>query len=121
MTAGGFHTGAGAGGPAPKQRLTVAGIQIDFAAGETYEEGEAIPPETEGERRKRRGEARQKAIDQFRKAAITATLGQMQPIVMQLAAMCIQLRALGGSGAETNLPGKLREAADFLEDLSYDP
>jgi hypothetical protein len=44
-------------------------------------------------------------------------LGEMDPIVTHLIGMCIQLRALGGNGYAMNVAGKLREAADFLEDL----
>jgi hypothetical protein len=97
----------------------VSGITIDFYPGDTYDD-EPIsggPQETEEERARRRAERRLAAIESFMKSAQAATLKQMEPLVAQLCAMCIQLRALGGSGSETSMGSKLREAADFLEDL----
>jgi hypothetical protein len=66
---------------------------------------------------KERADRRQLAIDQFKKAAQAKVLGEMEPLTTHLIGMCIQLRALGGNGYATNVAGKLREAADFLEDL----
>jgi hypothetical protein len=98
--------------------INVGGIAVQFTPGETYEdEPVAAEQETEQERAKRRAERRIEAVEGFRKTAQASTCAQMEPLVGQLFAMCIQLRALGGTGTQTNLPQKLREAADFLEDL----
>jgi hypothetical protein len=95
------------------------GLTITFEAGDSYED---LPPlggqETAEEAAKRRAQKRQDAVKQFQKAAQASTRGAIEPLVQQLLALCLQLRALGGSGTETGIPNKLREAADFLEDLA---
>lgn len=86
--------------------LDIGGIIIEFDAGESYESDEP----------KARADARQEAIKQFREGAATASRGQIHKSVDILIALCVQLRAVGGVGTP-DLANKLREAADFLEDL----
>lgn len=93
------------------------GIAIDHEPRQTHDAPPHSEQRTAEEAAHERAERRIKAVEQFQKGAQASTLAQMAPLVTQLIAMCVQLRALGGTGYATNLPNKLREAADFLEDL----
>jgi hypothetical protein len=97
--------------------VNALGLSIAHEPGETYESSATGDVRTAEEAAHERAERRQLAIDQFKKAAQAKVLGEMEPLTTYLIGMCIQLRALGGNGYATNVAGKLREAADFLEDL----
>lgn len=86
--------------------LDIGGIIIEFDAGDSYQYNDA----------QSKADARQEAIKQFREGAAKASRGQLHKSVDILIALCVQLRAVGGVG-DTDLANKLREAADFLEDL----
>lgn len=95
--------------------MSINGQVLDYEPGCTYEPRDGV--RTEEEAKKERADGRLYAIEQYKKAAQASTRGQIDQAVGQLLALCLQLRALGGSGSGSGLPEKLREAADFLEDL----
>lgn len=64
-----------------------------------------------------RAAARQAAIAQYQKAQQDAAYAQLMQMVAQVLVLAIQFRAVGGSAAGRDLGPKMREAADFLEDL----
>jgi hypothetical protein len=91
-------------------------FEIDYQPGDTYREPPGGQQRTAEEAARERAEARIHVVAEFRKAAQASTRAQIEPVVTHLLALCIQLRGVGGNGAETNIASKLREAADFLED-----
>jgi hypothetical protein len=86
--------------------MLVANIEIDFEPGETYN-GNAEPADKAG--------ARQTAIAAFKAAAQKTCKGQMYEVTNHLLGLVVQLRAVDGS--DPQLAKRLREMADFLEDL----
>lgn len=98
--------------------MNIGGIDIDYEPGEGYESEELSRSlgEFDEERKQRREDARQEAIRAFSKGAQGATTNQLNQAIAATLGLVIQLRALGGRG-DRDLANKLREAADFLEDL----
>lgn len=95
--------------------MNLGTMTINFNAGDTYQYAE--PEATEPQKERSRGEARQAAIEQFRKAAQSQTLPQIRQTALQLIGLLIQFKAVGGSMSGDALVDQLREAADFMEDI----
>lgn len=89
--------------------LDIGGITIEFEPGSTYGEDPFKEKDKPGER--------QKAVEQMRKAVQATTRGHLDQAIRAVMGLAIQLRAVNGSAADTNLAQMMREAADFLEDL----
>jgi hypothetical protein len=77
---------------------------------------EGLERDTESEASGKAG-ARQAAIETWKLSARKSTLGQLNQAVHAVQALVVQLRAINGSAADTDLGKRMRLAADFLEDL----
>lgn len=86
--------------------MRLSGIEIDYTPGDTYS-GNAEPGD--------RADARQHLIDEFRRKAQQVCSGQMNEVMDHLLGLIVQFRAIEGS--DQRLGRRLREMADFLEDL----
>lgn len=85
----------------------IGGMEIDFIPGQTYRDEGADPGS--------RAEARQAMISEFRRAAQKTCMGQMNQVMDHLLGLIVQFRAVEGSAPI--LGKRMREMADFLEDL----
>jgi hypothetical protein len=91
--------------------INIGGVEIDYEPGATYEED----PLRNKYRNKEDG--RLDAIEKMKASVQKTTMGQLDQAVRMVLALAIQLRAVDGSAAGTDIPKVLREAIDFLEDV----
>jgi hypothetical protein len=97
--------------------MNFGAFSISHIPGSTYNSHDTRENSYDDEPRPSKAELRQHAIAEFRKAAQATTRGQIHGAVEAVMALTIQLRAMGGTAVDTDLGSKMREAADFLEDL----
>lgn len=85
----------------------------------TFELASTYEPDDENQEPdpKTRGERRADAVKGMQQAMHKQIRGHLHKSVEQVTMLAMQLRALGGSTADTDLGNAMREAADFLEDI----
>lgn len=96
--------------------MNVVGFTIDHDAGSTWDDND-VHQETAEEAEQRRAEQRMAAIEQFRDTAAKDTIGKLHQILDTMIGMAISLRGVNRSASGTGIGAKMRECADFLEDI----
>lgn len=101
--------------------MKIGDVEIDFEPndsnaeiGEKQKDGSVkYRPMTKEERH----EERAKAVKQFRSVMQKQVMEQIEQQAQILCALLIQLRAVGGSMAGTELPNLLQEQIEFMQDI----